>query len=145
MDEQKIHDTVMKFLDKHRKAVLATVGLDEHPTTSLMLYAADANLNIFFGTRKSFGKWKVFQKHPYASLTVVEEKLDPLKAVEIRGKIEFVPEEEISETLRWFEGKNPSEYYVKDADDFAMFKVVPSLVRWLDASSGKLKMEEIKF
>ncbi|MEK7505615.1 MAG: hypothetical protein AAB597_01830, partial [Patescibacteria group bacterium] len=60
-------------------------------------------------------------------------------------KIEFVPEEEISETLRWFEGKNPSEYYVKDADDFAMFKVVPSLVRWLDASSGKLKMEEIKF
>ena len=145
METEKAHDIVIKFLDKHRKAVLATVGEDEHPTTSLMLYAADANLNVFFGTRKSFGKWKIFKHHPFASLTVVEEKQDPLKAVEIRGKIEFVPEEETSETLRWFEAKNPSEYYIKDAEDFVMFKVVHTLVRWLDASSGKIVMEEIKF
>ncbi len=144
MEQTDVRRAVAAFLAAHRKAVLATVGDDEHPTTSLMLYAADDNLDVYFGTRKSFAKYKVFQRHPYASLSVVEETLDPLRTVEIRGKIVFVPEGETAERLRWFTSKNPSEYYVKGAPDFVMFKVVPSFVRWLDASSGELKIEQVE-
>ena len=145
MEQSEIKKTVLEFLNSHRKAVLATDGEDDHPTTSLMLYAVDDDLNIYFGTRKAFGKFKTFTRHPFASLTVVEEKLDPLKAVEIRGRIEFVPEERTAETLQWFESKNPSKYYVKGADDFVMFKVVPAFCKWMDASSGELVMEHLEF
>ncbi len=143
MPEKELREVVKNFLNGHRKAVLSTVGDDEHPTTSLMLYVIDDNLNVYFGTRKAFGKYPVLMRHPYASLTVMEEKLDPLKAVEIRGKIEFVPEEKTGETLAFFESKNPSKYYVKGAPDFVMFKVSPAFIRWMDATSGNLVLEHI--
>lgn len=141
--ESEQREEVKKFLNAHRKAVLATVGNDEHPTTSLMLYVVDDDLNIYFGTRKSFGKCAVFERHPYASVSVIEESIDPLKTVEIRGKIEFIPEDRTEETLKFFESKNPSKYYVKGAEDFVMFKVKPSFIRWLDASTGDLVMNNI--
>lgn len=143
MTEKEIGEKVKSFLNSHRKAVLSTVGDDEHPTTSLMLYVIDEDLNVYFGTRKAFGKYAVIKRHPYVSLTVIEEKLDPLKAVEIRGKVEFVPEDKTAETLNFFESKNPSKYYVKGAPDFVMFKIKPSFVRWLDASSGELILEHM--
>ena len=83
MSEKELSGIIKDFLNGHRKAVLSTVGDDEHPTTSLMLYAIDDDLNVYFGTRKTFGKYSVIKRHPYVSLTVVEEKLDPLKAIEI--------------------------------------------------------------
>ena len=84
MSEKELSGIIKDFLNGHRKAVLSTVGDDEHPTTSLMLYAIDDDLNVYFGTRKTFGKYSVIKRHPYVSLTVVEEKLDPLKAIEIQ-------------------------------------------------------------
>ncbi len=144
MEQSLARKAVADFLAAHRKAVLATVGDDEHPTTSLMLYAADDQFNVYFGTRKSFAKYRIFERHPYASLSVVEESVDPLRTVEIRGKIAFIPEAETAERLLWFTSKNPSEYYVKGAPDFVMFKVVPSFIRWLDASSGELTMTNIE-
>ncbi|MEK7152302.1 MAG: pyridoxamine 5'-phosphate oxidase family protein [Patescibacteria group bacterium] len=143
MSEKELSGIIKDFLNGHRKAVLSTVGDDEHPTTSLMLYAIDDDLNVYFGTRKTFGKYSVIKRHPYVSLTVVEEKLDPLKAIEIRGKVEFIPEDKTAEMLGFFESKNPSKYYVKGAPDFVMFKVTPSFVRFLDASSGELVLEHM--
>lgn len=144
MDQTTLRKIVSDFLAAHRKAVLATVGDDEHPTTSLMLYAADERFNVYFGTRKSFAKYRILQRHPYASLSIVEESVDPLRTVEIRGKIEFVAGAETAERLNWFTSKNPSEYYVRGASDFVMFRVVPSFVRWLDASSGELTMANVE-
>ena len=112
MEQSLARKAVADFLAAHRKAVLATVGDDEHPTTSLMLYAADDQFNVYFGTRKSFAKYRIFERHPYASLSVVEESVDPLRTVEIRGKIAFVPEKETAERLHWFTSKNPSEYSI---------------------------------
>lgn len=143
MSQEEVRQKVKDFLERHHKCVLATVGKDEHPTTSLMLYCTDDELAMYFGTRKSFGKYKVFEKHPYASASVVEEGLDPLRTVEIRGKIEFISEEKTAEMHAFFESKNKSSHYVKGAEDFVMFKIIPSFIRWLDATTGQLIKEEL--
>lgn len=143
MDQQELKQAVLDFTLAHRKAVVATVGDDQHPTTSLMLYVIDEHLNFYFGTRKAFKKYEIMMRHPYISLSVIEENIDPLRVVEVRGQIEFVPEEKTAEMLAFFESKNQSKYYVKGAEDFIMFKVKPNFVRWLDATSGELKMEHL--
>ena len=140
----KLKEKIKNFLDGHRKMVLATIGLDQHPTSSLMLYAVDEKLNVYFGTRKSFGKFAVFLKHPFVSLSVIEEGIDPLRVVEIRGRVERVEDSLIETTLKFLEAKNASKYYIKDADDFVMFSVKPNFVRFLDASSGSLVMEHLE-
>jgi general stress protein 26 len=144
MDQTKLKETIKNFLDNHRKMVLATVGLDEHPTSSLMLYAVDDKLNIYFGTRKSFNKYSAISKHPYVSLSVIEEGIDPLRVVEIRGKVEAVAQELVPTILKFFEAKNASKYYVKGAEDFVMFTIKPNFVRWLDATSGSLNIEHLE-
>ena len=143
MDKIQLRQEALDFLNSHRKAVLATDGADEHPSTSLMLYAIDDSFNVYFGTRMSFEKHEVLQRYPYVSLSVIQETIDPLKTVEIRGKVEFVKKDKTAETLKFFESKNPSKFYVKDAEDFVMFKVVPSFIRYLDATSGKLVVSNI--
>lgn len=131
---------VKDFLESHRKAVISVVDEKGHPRTSLMLYVVDDNLNMYFGTRKCFGKYERLKNHPYVSLSVIEEKLDPLKAVDVYGPIEFISDEKIKDTLAFFESKNPSKYYVKGAPDFVMFKVIPDGIRWHDAESGELEI-----
>ena len=145
MDQAELKQKVVDFLNVHRKAVVAIVGEGGVPSTSLMLYVIDEHLNVYFGTRKSFGKYKALLNDPNVSLTVVEETLDPLRAVEIRGVVEFIPEDKTGETLKFFESKNKSKYYVKGAEDFVMFKVVPNFVRYLDATSGELVLDHINF
>lgn len=138
-----LRKTVYEFLDTHKKAVFATVDDDKQPHTSLMLYAVDTDLSVYFGTRKSFKKYGQLKKHPIVALSVIEEKIDPLRVVDIHGKAVEVPAEETKETLIYFKGKNMSKYYVEDADDFAMFKIVPTSVRYLDATTGELTTQYV--
>ena len=105
MEKEEIKKEVLNFLNNHRKAIVAIVGGDGKPTTSLMLYVIDDDLNVFFGTRKSFGKYSALNNNPNVSLTVIQEKLDPLQAVDVRGRVEFVPEEDTEKTLSFFESK----------------------------------------
>jgi len=144
MEQSQLKDAIKTFLNEHRKAVVGIVGEQSIPTTSLMLYVIDDDFNAYFGTRKAFGKYKALTAHPHISLTVVQEKIDPLQAVEIRGTIEFIPEEETEKTLEFFESKNPAEYYVKGAEDFVMCKVTPDFIRWMDATSGDLVLDHVE-
>ncbi len=136
--------TVQDFLNGHRKAVFAIIDSNGLPTTSLMLYAIDDELNVYFGTRKSFGKYNDVVKQPIISLSVVEEAIDPLKVVDIRGTAFQVPDEECGTTCSFFKTKNPAKYYVENAPDFVMFKIVPHFIRWADASNGTLTVTDLK-
>ncbi len=139
-----LKNTVKEFLNAHRKAVFAIIDKHGFPTTSLMLYAIDDDLNVYFGSRRSFGKYADITRQPVVSLSIVEEKIDPLKVVDIRGTAIEVPDEECGKTCSFFKTKNPSKYYVEDAPDFVMFKLTPTFIRWADASSGELKIEDIE-
>ncbi len=143
MDETKLRQETVDFLNAHRKAVFATIGSDNKPTTLLMLYAIDDNFNVYFGTKLSPEKRELFTKNPFISISVVQESVDPLKTVEIRGEMEIVSLDKTKETLEFFELKNPSKLFVKDAPDFAFIKIKPSSVRLLDATSGKLVVGNI--
>ena len=134
----------LEFLSAHRKMVLSVLDKEKHPNSSLLLYVTDDDFNIFFGTCTCFGKYKALQADPHVSLAVVEESVDPLKVFDMQGVAEEIPHDKTHETLEWFVSKNDSKYYVKDRDDFVMFKIKPTKARWLDASSGELQMHDLE-
>jgi general stress protein 26 len=139
----ELKEDIKAFLNAHRKAVFAILDKQGFPTTSLMLYAIDDDLNVYFGTRRSFGKYSDIQKQPVVSLSVVEEQLDPRKVVDMRGTAIEIPDEECGKTCSFFKTKNPSEYYIQSESDFVMFKVIPSFVRLADSTSGKLSVRDL--
>ena len=143
MEQHELRQTVMDFLNRHRKAVFAILDENGLPTTSLMLYVVDDEMNIFFGTRRAFSKYAHLKENPVVSLSVIEEVLDPLKVVDMRGEVwELSPEDAVN-VHTFFKEKNPSKYYVEGAEDFTMFKLTPHFVRWLDAESGDLSIVDL--
>lgn len=141
--DKHLKEDVLNFLNAHRKAVFAITS-EGRPSASLMLYVIDDDLNFYLGTRKGFIKYDRLKENPNVAIAVVEEGMDPLRVVQVQGSVEFIPEEETEKTLKFFESKNSSKYYVKDAPDFIMFKVIPSRIRWVDATSGDLATHNIK-
>jgi general stress protein 26 len=142
-DNNVLRLTVVDFLNAHRKAVFAILDRNGLPTTSLMLYAIDDELNVYFGTRRAFGKYADIARQPVISLSVIEEAIDPLKVVDIRGTAIEVPDEECGTTCNFFKSKNPAKYYIEGAPDFVMFKLIPSFIRYADAGSGELKISDV--
>jgi uncharacterized pyridoxamine 5'-phosphate oxidase family protein len=134
---------VRDFLHAHRKAVFAILDKNGLPTTSLMLYAVDDNFNVYFGTRRAFTKYQEMLQNPVVSLSVIEESVDPLKVVDMRGIVTEISENDRNDVFTFFKSKNPSRYYVEAAEDFVMFKLTPNFMRWLDAESGELKIVDL--
>jgi general stress protein 26 len=144
MDQNTLRQTVIEFLNQHRKAVFAINDDDNLPTTSLMLYVIDDAMNVYFGTRKAFRKYKHIHQHPVVSLSVIQEVLDPLRVVDVRGEVKELTPEEQESAYAFFKSKNTSKYYVEGAEDFVMFKLTPHFVRWLDAESGELTIIDVE-
>jgi general stress protein 26 len=143
MESEVLKKIIRDFLNAHRKGVFATVDEKGNPHTSLMLYVIDDELNLYFGTRKSFRKYAQLTAHPAVSVSVIEEALDPLRVVDFHGKaVELTPDEKLV-WFEYFKSKNPSKYYVEDADDYVMFRVHPTFMRWLDATSGELTINQV--
>jgi len=142
-DNNVLRLTIIDFLNAHRKAVFAILDKNGLPTTSLMLYAIDDELNVYFGTRRSYGKYTDIARQPVISLSVIEEAIDPLKVVDIRGTAIEVPDEECGTTCNFFKSKNPAKYYIEGTPDFVMFKIIPNFIRFADATSGKLTVNDL--
>ena len=141
--DEALRKTVTDFLNAHRKAVFAILDHEGLPTTSLMLYVIDDELSVYFGTRRAFSKYKHILAHPVVSLSVIEEVLDPLKVVDVRGTVTEIPPEKLHEIHTFFKSKNTSKYYVEGAEDFTMFKLTPNFIRWLDAATGELTITDL--
>lgn len=144
MEQQQLRSTVLDFLNNHRKAVFSILDDDQLPTTSLMLYVVDDEFNVFFGTRRSFSKYRHMIANPVVSLSVIEEVLDPLKVVDLRGTVEELTPADQANVYEFFKSKNPAKYYVEGAEDFIMFKLTPHFMRWLDAASGELSIIDVE-
>jgi len=138
MQQAELKQTIINFLNKHKKGVFAILDEDGEPTTSLMLYVIDDDLNVFFGSKRSFGKYDNILRHPVVGLSVPEEDVNPMKIVDIRGDVELLSSEDQENVYHFFKSKNTADWYVEGADDFVMFKLVPHFVRWIDAESGEL-------
>ena len=134
---------VKAFLNTHRKAVFAILDKEGAPTTSLMLYAIDDQFSVYFGTCCSFGKYADILHTPIISLSVVEEKVDPLRVVDIRGSVTEISDVERDTVHTFFKTKNPSKYYIENAPDFVMFKITPTFIRFADSTSGELVITDL--
>ncbi len=143
MEQKALRTTIIDFLNNHRKAVFSILDENHLPTTSLMLYVIDDDMNVFFGTRRAFSKYQHLKDNPVVSLSVIEEVLDPLKVVDLRGEVEELSVDDCNNVHTWFKTKNDSKYYVEGAEDFTMFKLTPHFVRWLDAASGELSIVDL--
>ena len=139
----QIKEKAKAFLKGHRKGVFATVDEEGRPHTSLMLYVIDEDFNVYFGTRKVFRKYGQLLKNPAMSLSVIQESVDPLQVVDIHGDAQPLSPKEKEKWFAYFKNHNPSAYYVEAADDYVMFKIAPKGIRWLDATSGELIIEEV--
>lgn len=113
------------------------------PNLSLMHYAIDSDLNIYFGTRKSFGKYQLLKKSPNVSFVVVEEGIDPLRVADMHGVAHELDGGEARLAYSLFKTENQAKWYVEGTDDFVMFRITPTSIRWLDGSSGALVMTEV--
>lgn len=134
----------LAFLNSRPKGVLATVSPEGRPKASMLLYAADDDFTIYFGTRKAFPKYAAILQNPAVSFVASDEGRDPLCCVEIQGEAHPLSETEQKEKLALLESKNGSQYFVKGADDFVMFALRPTSIKWLDGRSGELAVEEIQ-
>lgn len=135
----EIREEAREFLRNHKKMVLSVLDIEKHPNASLVLYTSD-DFTIYFGTLRSFGKYSALTADPHIALAIVQEGIDPLQVLDMQGVVEEITEEETRVTLNWFVLQNTAKYYVKDAEDFVMFKIKPTHIRWLDATSGDLQI-----
>lgn len=142
-ETDEVREEAGDFLKNHKKMILTILDKEKHPNSSLLLYAVK-EFTVYFGTRKAFGKYKALNADPHVAIAVVQEGIDPLQVLDIQGVAEEIPEEDTAETLEWFTRVNAAKYYVKDAEDFVMFKVKPTCIRWLDAMSGDLQICDIQ-
>jgi len=138
-------DIVQVFLEKHVKMVLAINEPDGegYPNASIMHYAVGKDLHVYFGTKRSFGKYQALQKDPKVSFVVIEEGLDPLRVVDGRGIAKELSPSEAQFAYEYFKRNNQAKWYVEGAQDFAMFVIEPTSIRWLDGSSGKLVVTDV--
>ncbi|MBI2048409.1 MAG: pyridoxamine 5'-phosphate oxidase family protein [Parcubacteria group bacterium] len=143
--EKTPREEIQDFLERHIKMVLGINEEGNYPNTSLMHYAVDKSLHIHFGTKRSFGKYAALKKDSRVSFVVVEECIDPLRVVDGRGEARELEGEEAEMAYLLFKTENKSKWYVEHSSDFAMFQIKPKSFRWLDGSSGELKMETITF
>ncbi len=142
-NDEKIINEVKDFLNTHKKMVLSIVGIDGNPNSSLLLYVIDDDFNFYFGTCRCFGKYEALRRNPNVAIAVVGERVDPLRVLDVTGVAEEIEQEKTQEMLDWFTSKNQSKYYIKDKEDYVMFKVTPKNLRWADATSGELYIYDL--
>jgi general stress protein 26 len=143
MEHEELLPVIKEFLNRHVKMVLTVLDEKGAPNSSLMHYVIDDDLNFYMGTKKAFGKYQAISADPRVSIAVIQEGLDPLQVVDIQARAHEIPAEKTAETFAFFESKNSSLHYVKGAEDYVMFKHVPSAIRWLDATSGELQITDL--
>ncbi len=141
-------EDVRDFLRKHFKMVLSINGCGTGgPNTSVMHYSVGNSIpmDIYFGTRASFAKHDLLEKDNRVSCIVLEETNDPIRAVSIHGtarKIDADMEDELAKAI--FRLNNTTTWYIEGSDDIVMYAIRPTSIRFLDGSSGTLKVTEVE-
>ena len=140
IDEKDLKSRIWYFLNNQDKMVLAYTNEAGEPVQSYMLYVIDDDFNIYFGTLKRFAKYEALVNNPPLSIFVAEEKEKPLIATTLKATIikEYQDREEIDTLLKDFARKNSCKYFIKDQDDFVIFKAKILSARMVDGSQGKL-------
>ncbi len=143
MDSNEKLAHAKEFLNKHHKAIFTVLDGEGAPSSSLMHYVIDDEYNVFIGTKKGFGKYNAMKHDPRVALAIPEESIDPLIVVDLQGKAIEIPPEDTEKYYDFFKSKNDKKHYVQGAEDFVMFRIVPTSLRYMDATSGELVITDL--
>jgi PPOX class probable F420-dependent enzyme len=102
----QLSDKQKAILKGHHFGVVATVGADGHPQTSVVWVDTDGE-NVVFNTTNKRAKGRNLRANPRVSISVWDNE-DPYKYFEVQGPVELDEEganEHISELSMRYDGK----------------------------------------
>ena len=140
---EAIKAIVQDFMVKHPKMSLAINQEASAPNISLMHYAMEGHRRILIGTRKAFRKYDLMKKNSNVSFMVVDEGLNPLRSVSGQGIATELSDFQMDFAYALFKKENIAKWYVEGSDDFAMFEIILTSLRYLDATSGSLQILDV--
>lgn len=140
---QSLREVTQDFLIKHPKMSLAINEENGAPNISLMHYAMEGTRRMLIGTKKAFKKYELLRLDGKVSFLIQEENINPLRAVSGHGIATELSDFQMDFAYSLFKKENITKWYVEGANDFAMFEIVISSLRYLDATSGSLQITDI--
>ncbi len=145
-DWWKLKDRIWTFLDRHDKMILGYTNNLGEPVQSLMLYTVNDDMDLFIGTLKRFPKYEALVQNPPLSVVVQGEgEREKLQALTIKAVVleEISEQDSLAELKDWFVSKNSCKYFIKDQEDFVMFKIKPLSLRLIEGVNDSLVRYDI--
>lgn len=125
------------FLKSHKTGVLASVGSDNKPHASTLVYVHDEAFNIFFMTLRTSRKFDALTERPDVAFTISSEEVP--QTLQIEGTASDISSdfEAGSKKDELFELLSKGPYFnppisKMDTADTAIVRIVPTWIRWAD-------------
>jgi uncharacterized pyridoxamine 5'-phosphate oxidase family protein len=143
-------NNISDFVKAHSKAVIATVDVDNQPSTSVIFYVLDKNDELHFVTKSQTKKFENLKENNKAALTVVDDE-KPI-AVNITGSAIEVTDQTIRDSimqdvfkLSYSELHDYAPIIKLHKGSFSVLKFIPKQAKMTDYTQpmGKAK-EDLK-
>ena len=125
----------LDFIKKHAECVLASVSPDGVPEAATVLFAAEDDFTLYFGTEKKYRKYANLLANNKAAVVVGVNAKEP-KTVQVQGEMEFFGgPEDIEYAKKLFTERNPAMVpFFKY--DLVFMRLKPTWLRYLDETKG---------
>ena len=137
------YNDILQFLEQHQQGVLGSRLSCGTLTTSYIPYAVNEHLQMHFGSCRGYATCAAFAHHPDVSITVLHDSTHPRFAAEIRGTVEYIPSEHTDATRSWLLRRNRATLFDHDHDDFVICKVQPRVIRFMDLTTSRPRIDHI--
>jgi nitroimidazol reductase NimA-like FMN-containing flavoprotein (pyridoxamine 5'-phosphate oxidase superfamily) len=136
-NKEEIRNRVFSFLREHDLAVIATSSKDGRPEAATVGYLVDPDLNFLFLTRRESRKVGNLNENPKVALVIGTSKGVNTVQVEGEAKIFYDSDKGFAENVTKITNIEPVYYgplLKMGGTEFAIIKVIPTWLRWLDVN-----------
>ncbi len=139
---------ILTFLRKNF-IMSAAVSADDAPSSTILLYYVDDDLNFYFATHTDSYKTRKLQKNPKISLSIWQHKE---MLIQVDGNAEEVKEssrkleivDHLAESANKGEDFWPPLFRIA-GEDYIVFKITPTWIRKLDLTRDTMTQEDSPF
>jgi len=134
VNKEEIRNKVIGFLKNHELAVVATIS-DNKPEAATVGFLTDEELNFFFMSKKTSRKIENLKTNSNIAIVIGTEKGSNTLQVEGDAKVFFDSDQEFAQVVTKISNIEPIYYgplLKMGGTDFAIVKVKPNWIRWLD-------------
>jgi uncharacterized pyridoxamine 5'-phosphate oxidase family protein len=137
----KSESDLLRFLNEHYVATVATVKKDNSPAATTVYYCVDDNSNFYFLTKDGTGKYKNINRNQKVALVITDADL--LQTVQAEGAARIVDYSENDAYKKLISDLNyslskrgigweklPMNHVYKGY--YALIKITPEWIRWSD-------------